>query len=126
MGPTVLVELEAGNDQLVEVVVEVVVETRPGQLVAVGLHSVMVTVLVWVWVDVMVVSKPAPSAAWAETSDRPAARQAMMLLNCIVAELNLEPGWWWLVTVRRCTGSGREKMEQRNRRSCRSRKKSTH
>ena len=86
VGPTVLVELDTGNVQLVEVVVEVLVETWPGQLVIVGLHWVMVTVLVWVWVDVTVVSASTPSAVWAETRDRPAARKATMLLNCIVID----------------------------------------
>lgn len=54
---------------------------------AVGLHWVMVSVLVRVWVDVVVVSA---SAAWAATRDRPVARKAMMLLNCIVVDLRFE------------------------------------
>lgn len=78
VGPLVEVELETGNVQLVEV--DVVVEVRPGQLVAVGLHWVMVTVLVMVWVDVVVMS-----ASWAATRERPVARTATMLLNCIVS-----------------------------------------
>lgn len=79
VGPAVLVELDSGKEAQV-VVVEVVVEVRPGQLVAVGLHSVMVTVLVRVWVEVVVMS---PSSAVAMA--RPAkARTEMMLLNCIV------------------------------------------
>lgn len=81
VGPTVVVVLDAGNVQLVCVVV--VVSVRPGQLVAVGLHWVMVIVLVSVCVDVVVVST---SAA---TRERPAARTARMLLNCIVTDLRL-------------------------------------
>jgi hypothetical protein len=82
VGPAVLVELDMGNDADSQVVVvEVVVEVWPGQLVAVGLHSVMVTVLVRVWVDVVVVS---PSSA--ATMAKLAARTAMMLLNCIVTD----------------------------------------
>lgn len=83
VGPAVLVELDIGNDaQVVEVVVVVVV--RPGQFVAVGLHWVMVTVRVMVWVDVVVESA---STSWAATMDRPVARTARMLLNCIVSNL---------------------------------------
>jgi hypothetical protein len=80
VGPAVLVELDTGNDAQL-VVVEVAVEVRPGQLEAVGLHWVMVTVLVRVWVEVVVVS-----ASWAATRERPVARTATMLLNCIVSD----------------------------------------
>jgi hypothetical protein len=80
VGPAVLVELDTGNDAQL-VVVDVSVEVRPGQLVAVGLHCVMVTVLVRVWVDVVVVS-----ASWAATRERPVARTATMLLNCMVSD----------------------------------------
>lgn len=80
VGPWVAVELEMGNAQLV--VVAVVVVVRPGQLLAVGLHWVMVTVLVRVWVEVVVMS-----ASWAATRERPVARTATMLLNCMVSDL---------------------------------------
>ncbi len=77
VGPAVLVELDRGKAQLVEV--EVVVEVWPGQLVAVGLHWVMVRVLVRVWVEVVVMS-----ASWARV--RPAAaRTVRRVLNCMVA-----------------------------------------
>lgn len=88
VGPAVLVELDSGKEaQVVEV--EVVVDVlRPGQLVAVGLHSVMVTVLVSVWVDVVVMS---PSSAPPVAMERPAkARTEMMLLNCIVTGFFVE------------------------------------
>ena len=76
---SVLVELGSGNEaQVVEV--EVVVSVWPGQLVAVGLHSVMVTVLVMVWVDVVVMS-----ISSAETMATAAATMAKMLLNCILS-----------------------------------------
>lgn len=92
VGPTVVVELDRGNVQLVEemmllvlllvvlVLLLEVVDVRPGQLLTVGLHWVTVTVLVMVWVEVVVVS-----TSWAATSERPVARTATMLLNCIVS-----------------------------------------
>lgn len=80
VGPWVAVELEMGKAQLV--VVAVVVVVRPGQLLAVGLHWVIVTVWVRVWVEVVVMS-----ASWAATSERPVARTAMMLLNCMMSDL---------------------------------------
>lgn len=79
VGPAVLVELDRGKAQLVEV--EVVVEVEwPGQLVAVGLHWVMVSVLVRVWVDVVVMS-----ASCATARVRPVARTVRRVLNCMVA-----------------------------------------
>jgi hypothetical protein len=80
VGPTELVELYSGKLQLVVVVV--VVDVRAGQLVTVGLHWVMVTVLVSVWVDVVVLS-----GSTAATKERPVARTATMLLNCILPDL---------------------------------------
>jgi hypothetical protein len=96
VGPTVVVELDRGNVQLVEeemmllvllmllvlVLLLEVVDVRPGQLLTVGLHWVTVTVLVMVWVEVVVVS-----TSWAATSERPVARTATMLLNCIVSSV---------------------------------------
>jgi len=70
--------LERGYDQTDEVLEEdEVVFVRPGQLVTVGLHCVMVRVWVMVEVDVVVPS-------WAATREAHAARMLMMLLNCIL------------------------------------------
>jgi hypothetical protein len=72
--------LDRGYDQTDEEdevdVVEVEV-FRPGQLVTVGLHWVIVRVCVMVDVDVVVPS-------WAATREAQAARMLMMLVNCIV------------------------------------------
>lgn len=83
VGAAQVVELLWYQVGAAETVVFVLAHVRPGQLVAVGLHSVMVTVCVMVEVEVVVISSSAIAI------DRLAATTAKMVLNCILNDVFL-------------------------------------